>query len=44
MMMGQEGDHSRSEGTVEYQLRDTFTSAKDGPMVQFRARSKTSNS
>ncbi len=28
----------------EYQLKDTFTSMKDGPMVQFRLRKDPSNS
>lgn len=36
-----EGKPDLEEGrrrTMEYQLKDTFTSVKDGPLVQFRAR------
>lgn len=45
LAMGMEGVGTGAEGNEvgrrregEYQLKDTFTSMKDGPVVQFRAR------
>jgi len=34
---------ARGGGEVEYRLKDTFTSVKDGPMLQFRRRVDLTN-